>query len=554
MEDLKTLEQRFKNIHLLDREERISLTRQLEWLRPEFLRPYYPKWWWWKRCTVKVLIVTDGALNFGTGAGGLSEFLTIFNRLQSTTWNNYQITLGHRGFSVPSTNGLVVSQINNFNFQSSVTLSDYDQVWLFGILSGSGLPVAELSVVERFMNEGGGLFATGDHGNLGSALCGNITRVKDMRFWTDLPSDISDQNAAMRGAFRNDTNRPGSGTTSRYFDNQSDSIPQVIAPRIFAGGLPHPLLSISTTVRPSGIIDVMPDHPHEGECKPERTFTVNGISVSSQNIATSYVLSGSTTNNGNGGKTPTTAHSFPSIGVWDGRLANAGRIVVDSTWHHFVNINLNGEGSQGSGFSNDDLSGRQSGLNAADYTAIKQYFMNIATWMTRKKSFLCWRRYIWLELLRNSQLIEASLNNPVEKIEKITIGDLCSIGSLAQEILSSKYSPAFAREFMLEAMENLNPEFSSMLNNWKPKQEKEDRDDHYYESWFNFDLLLWTSIGAGFIALRDDKSISGDKLNEKDLDRVERLFTKGMSYGFDRSVENFSLNLKSFSKKASFKI
>lgn len=554
MEDLKTLEQRFKNIHLLDREERISLTRQLEWLRPEFLKPYYPKWWWWRRCTVKVLIVTDGALNFGTGAGGLSEFLTIFNRLQSTTWNNYQITLGHRSSSVPSTNGLVVSQINNFNFQSSVTLSDYDQVWLFGILSGSGLPATELTVVERFMNEGGGLFATGDHGNLGSALCGNITRVKDMRFWTDLPSDVSNQNAAMSGAFRNDTNRPGSGTTSRYFDNQSDSIPQVIAPRIFTGGLPHPLLSISTTVRPSGIIDVMPDHPHEGECKPERTFTANGISVSSQNIATSYVLSGSTTNNGNGGKTPTMAHSFPSIGVWDGRLANAGRIVVDSTWHHFVNINLNGEGSQGSGFSNDDLSGRQSGLNAADYTAIKQYFMNIATWMTRKKSFLCWRRYIWLELLRNSQLIEASLNNPVEKIEKITIADLCSIGSLAQEILSSKYSPAFAREFMLESMENLNPEFSSMLNNWKPKSEKEDRDDHYYESWFNFDLLLWTSIGAGFIALRDDKSISGDKLNEKDLDRVEKLFTKGMSYGFDRSVENFSFNLKSFSKKASLKI
>lgn len=554
MEDLKTLEQRFKNIHLLDREERISLTRQLEWLRPEFLKPYYPKWWWWRRCTVKVLIVTDGSLNFGTGAGGLSEFLTIFNRLQSTTWNNYQITLGHRSSSVPSTNGLVVSQINNFNFQSSVTLSDYDQVWLFGILSGSGLPATELTVVERFMNEGGGLFATGDHGNLGSALCGNITRVKDMRFWTDLPSDVSNQNAAMNGAFRNDTNRPGSGTTSRYFDNQSDSIPQVIAPRIFTGGLPHPLLSVSTTVRPSGIIDVMPDHPHEGECKPERTFTANGISVSSQNIATSYVLSGSTTNNGNGGKTPTTAHSFPSIGVWDGRLANAGRIVVDSTWHHFVNINLNGEGSQGSGFSNDDLSGRQSGLNAADYTAIKQYFMNIATWMTRKKSFLCWRRYIWLELLRNSQLIEASLNNPVEKIEKITIADLCSIGSLTQEILSSKYSPAFAREFMLESMENLNPEFSSMLNNWNPKSEKEDRDDHYYESWFNFDLLLWTSIGAGFIALRDDKSISGDKLNEKDLDRVEKLFTKGMSYGFDRSVENFSFNLKSFSKKASLKI
>ncbi|WP_396152166.1 hypothetical protein [Flavobacterium sp.] len=554
MDNLKELELKFKNIHLLNREDRIALTRKLELIRPDFLKPYYPKWWWWKRCDVRVLIVTDGGLNFGTGAGGLSEFLTIFNRLQATTWNNYQITLGHRGSSVPSTNSLVVSQINNFNFQTSVTLNTFDQVWLFGINSGSGLSATELPIMENYMNGGGGVFATGDHGSLGSALCGNIPRVKDMRFWTDLPSDITDQNAAMRGAFRNDTNRPSSGSTSMFFDNQSDSIPQVIAPRIFSGGLPHPLLSISPSIRPSAIIDVMPDHPHEGECKPERTFSVNGVAVTSQNIATSFVLSGSTINNGNGGKTPTIAHSFPSIGVWDGRLANVGRIVVDSTWHHFVNINLNGEGSQGSGFSNDDLAGRQTGLNANDYTAIKQYFMNIATWMTRRKPYFCWRRFIWIELLRNSQLIEASLNNPIEKIEKIKLADLASIGSLADEILSSKYSPAFSREFMLDCMENQNQEFSSMLNNWNPKSENDDKSDNYYEPWINFDLMLYTSIGAGFIALRDDKNISSDQISEKDLDRISEVFAKGMSYGLDKSVQNFGLNLKGLTKSTKFKL
>jgi hypothetical protein len=551
---MNELQEKFKNIHLLSRDERISLTRQLESIRPDFLKLYYPRWWWWKRCNVKVLIVTDGSLNYGTGAGGLSEFLITFNQLQATTWNNYQLTLAHRGTSVASTNPLVVSQINSFNFQTSVVLNDFDQVWLFGINSGSGLPAAELTVVENYMNGGGGLFATGDHGFLGSALCGNISRVKDMRYWTNLPSDVSTLSEAMSGTYRNDTNRPSSGITSMYFDNQSDNIPQTISARIFGGSLPHPLLSISTSVRPSGIIDIMPDHPHEGECKPETSFTVNGITVPTQNIATSFVLSGSTTNNGNGGKAPTSAHSFPSIGVWDGRLANVGRIVVDSTWHHFININLNGEGSQGSIFSSNDLAGRQSGLTTPDFNVIRQYFMNISTWMSRRKSFLCWRRFIWIDLLRNSQLIEASLNNPIEKVENISLADLCSIGSLAEEILSSKYSPAFAREFLLESLEVINPEVSSMLNLWKPKMNNKEKgnQDEYYEPWFNLDLILWTSVGSGFIALRDDKNISGDKLNEKDLDRVSELVTKGMSYGYTKSIENFSANLNSLAKKAKF--
>ncbi|MCA0233598.1 MAG: hypothetical protein LCH91_24275 [Bacteroidetes bacterium] len=552
---MKELEEQFKNMYLLNRDERLDLIRKLETLKPEFFKAFTPKWWWWRRCTVKVLVVTDGGLNFGTGVVGLSEFLTAFNQLQATTWNNYQITLGHRSSSPPSLNPLVVNQISSFNFQTSVNLNDFDQVWLFGINSGSGLSQSELSVVEAYMNGGGGLFATGDHGNLGSALCGNIPRVKDMRYWTDTPAGASNDanEVSMSGRRRNDTNRPRLGdATSLFFDNQSDNIPQTIAVRTFGSGMPHPLLSISTNVRASGIIDIMPDHPHEGECKPETSFTINNVTVPTQIIATSFVLGGSTTGGGSG-KALTDPHCFPSIAVWDGRLASVGRVVVDSTWHHFVNVNLNGVGSQGGmGFTPNDRPGQQSGLATADFNIIRQYFMNISLWMSRRKSWLCWRRFLWIELLRDSQLIEASLNNPVEKLENISLADLSSIGSLAEEILSSKLNPSLAREFLVESLETTNPNVASILNVWKPKSKEQQKG--YYQPWLNLDLILYTSIGAGFIALRDDKSISGEELNEKDLDRVTEIFTKGMAFGFDKSIENLSSNLKNFASEARLKL
>lgn len=52
-----SLEEKFKNMHLLSREERIKFTRKLEIIRPDFLEKFVPRWWWWRRCKTKVLIV-----------------------------------------------------------------------------------------------------------------------------------------------------------------------------------------------------------------------------------------------------------------------------------------------------------------------------------------------------------------------------------------------------------------------------------------------------------------------------------------------------------------
>ncbi|MBL8888826.1 MAG: hypothetical protein JNL67_02530 [Planctomycetaceae bacterium] len=536
---MNDLEQQFRNMHQLDSEQRKSLLKLLETLKPDFLRPYFQDWLWWRRCRVNVLLVCDGGLNFGTGGFGLSEFLTAFNQLQATTWADYRLTLAHRSSSVASPNPLVVAQINNFNFATSVALSDFDQVWLFGIDPSGSISVEEIAALEAYMNGGGGLFATGDHGALGKSMCGNIPRVKDMRYWDDFPNSSNDINeVSMGGPRRNDTNRPASGAaTSVNFENQSDAIPQTIAARSFGRGTPHPLLSISPRIRPSGVIDIMPDHPHEGQCAPERMFEVNGATVSSQIIATSFVLSGSTTAGGNG-KTLTIPHCFPSIAVWDGRIANVGRIVVDSTWHHFVNINLNGAETP------------LTGLTSSDFEVVRQYFMNIATWISRKKSFLCWRRFILFDLLVNSQLIEANLNNPQAALESIALEDLNNIGSLAEEILANKFSPAFARSFLVEMLAEVQPELASKLDVWRPVTDGTEKQsaEHVPLPWLNTDFLLWTSIGCGFIALRDSQQFSSPKLTDEGLAPIIDVFGKGLVQGLALATKDFRSAINSLSR------
>ncbi len=62
-----------------------------------------------------------------------------------------------------------------------------DQVWFFGLQQigpyGRSLTSVELASIARFMNKGGGVFATGDHQSMGYKLCGEIPRVRSMRRW-----------------------------------------------------------------------------------------------------------------------------------------------------------------------------------------------------------------------------------------------------------------------------------------------------------------------------------------------------------------------------------
>jgi hypothetical protein len=63
--------------------------------------------------------------------------------------------------------------------------------------------------------------------------------------------------------------------------------------------------------------------------------------------------------------------SFMAIAAYDGHRAKVGRVSTDATWHHFVNVNL-------TGFQNPP------GTPTIELKRIKQYYINLATWLMPK--------------------------------------------------------------------------------------------------------------------------------------------------------------------------
>ncbi|MBI1682668.1 hypothetical protein [Caulobacter hibisci] len=134
--------------------------------------------------TVNILIVTDAS------SGGynrtvpptigeqfhLGEFVHV---LRNTDWDGFdiQITKAHR--DNPAGAG---TDVVNFDF-STHDLNQYDEIFLFPIVRDGGAnnaSPAEVAAIARFMDRGGGVFATGDHENLGASLCRGIPRVRSM--------------------------------------------------------------------------------------------------------------------------------------------------------------------------------------------------------------------------------------------------------------------------------------------------------------------------------------------------------------------------------------
>ncbi|WP_142024364.1 hypothetical protein [Blastococcus colisei] len=326
-------------------------------LLPERLYPFF------RPCRNRVLLVADGGLDFSEQDFGLSVFVrTLLNT--PGRYVRHEITLAHISAVDPTRlmvgEPRIARRISGFRFDDGdhFAADRYDVVMLFGISSaypGRGpadsLAESELRALTEYMNGGGGLFATGDHGALGKALSSEVPRARGMRLWNSTSAQEEFDRVSMGGPRRNDTNRGG------LFNDQSDDVPQVVAPRMYTAGhffpltFPHPLLC-----GPRGVIRVMPDHPHEGECvEPADTSATlptgdaeyppavdGGPRPLPEVISTNTVPAGNVARLPGGQKRATYAQAFGGICAYDGHRAGVGRVITDATWHHFVNINLVG--------------------------------------------------------------------------------------------------------------------------------------------------------------------------------------------------------------------
>ena len=369
--------------------------------------------------TLRILFVIDGRirldhseLEFGLGY--------VLDTLCDPSWNAARIELGiatrETSISDDARDGREVRYRGLKFTQLDFNIDAWDQIWFFAdqpntddggprdtdanILPPYVLDDDEARILAEWMDRGGGVFATGDHGVLGASLCHRIPRVRTMRRWK-----IADGVPPLDGSNHNQT---WQGENPSY-SSEGDLLLQPIEllntqvvhsiPFLFLTR-PHALLCSDL-----GPIDHFPDHMHEGELVPDdevdldRPLGIPDYTRPEYPVAVPEILASAIRDIGVAlprprphiiayGKTTharyldlspelsgnAIALAFPLqlppkrfglVSVYDGDLVGLGRVVCDSTWHHWLSINLHGIAQ----------------ANNTDYQKMRAYYRNIALWL-----------------------------------------------------------------------------------------------------------------------------------------------------------------------------
>jgi len=561
-----------ENAEILD-----DVLRRSDALRKDPLS-IYP--WLLRPCRVRTLLVTDGGLDFSGQSFGLSTFVKVLVD-DDRHYVEFDITLAHLRSDVTDQQVMtgepgIVRSIKDFRFDDPghFTPTMYDQVWLFGIDSfyrspsyatrnarpriypADRLSDRELVNLSTFMNQGGGLFATGDHGLLGRGLSGSVARARSMRLWNSTSPDSNVDEVSMSGPRRNDTNRLGHDAVSQ-FDDQSDDIPQVIQPKLYSAWIspffrirwPHPLLC-----GPGGIIRVLPDHPHEGECVLPSSLTgtypfdgtreypdalSGGGPLAPEIIARSTVPAGNTA----GGKKPTVAQSFGAISAYDGHRAGIGRVVCDATWHHFTNVNLIGDPTSPDPVKRLGFLASASGQQHLD--AIKAYYRNIAVWISPPASHRCFRRRLLWSLLYQHRVLEAVLATPRVPLDAADATLMYEIGAHARDVLELHAGRCISLQLLLDLLGPALGPLAETLDPWAPEPDDRKRD---LPPFVDPTPLTTVGLGGALLALREQYPMPSVGLREEVDKAADEHIEKGASVGARLGLEAFGTALAEYSK------
>src|ERR1041384_16793 len=274
-------------------------------------------------------------------------------------------------------------------------LGKYHEVWIFGVVNREGDPFEladdELAALKDWMDDGGGLFLTGDHSvpfnsqfcqgdlqrflNLGFSLGNRIKRAGEMRLWKGSPT-------ACLESLDNFNTQEGNGSSNLDDpDLDNDDIAQTL---FEMPDPPHPLfwwkIETSGKILP---IEKFPDHGHEGKLlKPDTCGEYWPPQASDPVVAA----------RGLDKRFPDKSRVYDLVMAWDGDTAGVGRIVTDSSFHHYLNINLRKLRGR---------TGRICGCGCgylepnSDLDQVAQYYANLALWLAPKTL----RQNIKLELM-----------------------------------------------------------------------------------------------------------------------------------------------------------
>jgi hypothetical protein len=355
--------------------------------------------WWNPPSKVRILMYADGSVNFS--GGGFLGLQYVYNLLKSRAYFyvDFDIQFAHRDgtdptATIPGAQTLVSLDIVN----------KFDEVWFFGINSGPNLSAAEVTVMDQFMAapKYGGVLVTGDHASLGRGIAGQITRAGAMRLYPAPPAASPGWNTTLEDG-------PDAGATFD-FNDQSDDTPQTIRYKRYSLGSsvfrrryrPHPVLC-----GPDGPIDIFPDHQHEGEAVAPAVVAGDpnwpskaGYQEIPEVIAWGAIKDPAATNHGK---------EIGIVSAYNGHNVDVGRILADSTWHHWFDINLTGVAALPSPYAGFDATP----AGQAALKKIDAYFLNTGVWLAPPARQTEMKNAGWWSILWSNEMIELTEKAPI---------------------------------------------------------------------------------------------------------------------------------------------
>lgn len=326
---------------------------------------------------------------------------------------------------------------------------DFDEIWFFGMHQSnttefslnnrrggpeSELNQSEIETLKEWMRVredgcgGGGVLISGDHSSetptdliigtnsicadtssgqnllgLGRALGRCVPRAGSLRKWEGSPSYHPEDRVSTIFNFGFQLDDQPQQLTLRNVNADGDPDPT---------GQPHPLFFY----KEGQFIQVFPDHAHEGAViTPPETVPLDPqvwpIGANGKQPRPHVVAFGRDAGRG---------EPINVIATYNGDLAGVGRIVADSTWHHYMNLNL-------TSFPHPAPDGSVS-------DQIGKFYGNLAAWLAPQCKRQQMARAMLYQLALYTSLMEPEL-------------DAESTGASAHSVLTKVASPCEIHEF-----------------------------------------------------------------------------------------------------------
>jgi hypothetical protein len=223
--------------------------------------------------------------------------------------------------------------------------TDFDQLWLFGVDVGGGITSTECEAIARFRARGGGLLTSRDHQDLGLSLY-PLAGIGDAHHFHSRNPESDPARLVV-----DDTQTPSISYPNYHSGKNGDYQHVTVMEPL------HPLMR--SRINRSGRIELLPSHPHEGANSIPMGVKSGRVIATGTSILTQRVFN--------------MVLAFEADG-------EQGRAIVDSSFHHFLDYNLDPDKGCPSFVSEPAGSGLKNNPQARADT--ETYFVNLADWLS----------------------------------------------------------------------------------------------------------------------------------------------------------------------------